>query len=205
MKTSFLPTEISELICTRISHDLIGNIGAISNAMELLSDDPSDVEDLKPLLENSSQTLASRMKFFRLAFGLKNAAPKEISELKSIIDSYLGTLGNPKMPIVMRSNIQNVSLYKIVMLGIMALADVFIRGGEIRAQETGEGLSFEAVSDFDLSVSKLENIQKTIEGNIPEENPALLAPIVYLLSLLDEAGATFSLKYQANQAVLNIK
>ncbi|HCU58984.1 MAG TPA: histidine phosphotransferase, partial [Alphaproteobacteria bacterium] len=57
--TTYLPTEIAELICTRISHDLIGNMGAISNAMELWEDDPSDVADLKPLLENSSQTLAA--------------------------------------------------------------------------------------------------------------------------------------------------
>ena len=48
--SSFSPTQIAELVCTRISHDLIGNIGAISNAMELMEDDPSDVEDLKPLL-----------------------------------------------------------------------------------------------------------------------------------------------------------
>lgn len=28
--------KLSELICTRISHDLIGNIGAVANAAELL-------------------------------------------------------------------------------------------------------------------------------------------------------------------------
>jgi len=205
MMTSFLPTDIAELICTRISHDLIGNIGAISNAMELLNEDPSDISDIKPLLENSSSLLAARMKFFRLAFGLKNAAPKEIGELNDIINAYLLTLGNPKTPIMMKSNLQNISLYKIVMLSIMALSDVFVRGGEIRVKETDDALSFEAVSDFDLSVSKLENIERAMEGVIPEENPALLAPIVYLLSFLKESGIKISLKYKANQAFLSVK
>ncbi len=203
--TAFLPTEIAELICTRISHDLIGNIGALSNAMELLEDDPSDVEDIKPLLESSSQTLAARMKFFRLAFGLKNAAPKEIGEMNAIVDAYLATLGNPKTPIVMKSNVQNVSLYKIVMLSVMALSDVFVRGGEIRANETDEGLSFEAVSDFELSPLKLENMKKAIAGTISEDNPALLAPVVYLSSFLNEAGVKLSLQCEANKAVLSVK
>ena len=203
--TTYLPTEIVELICTRISHDLIGNMGAISNAMELWEDDPSDVADLKPLLENSSQTLAARMKFFRLAFGLKNAAPKEISELNGIVEAYLATLGNPKTPILFKSNVQNVSLYKIVMLCVMALADVFVRGGEIKALEEDEGLTFEATSDFDLSASKVENIQKAIEGTVPEDNPALMAPIVYLLALLEEAGVKLVAKHQANKATLIVR
>lgn len=33
---------LSEIICTRISHDLIGNIGAVSNAVELLEDGDMD-------------------------------------------------------------------------------------------------------------------------------------------------------------------
>lgn len=202
---SFLPTEIAELVCTRISHDLIGNIGAISNAMELWEDDPSDTDDLVPLLQNGSQILISRMKFFRLAFGLKNAAPKEIGELNAIIDAYLATLGNPKTSIVMKSNLQNVSLYKIVMLSVMALADVFVRGGQIEVCETDDGLTFSASSDFDLSTSKLENIEKAIKGAIPEENPALLAPVVYLLSLLVETGIDLNLKYQDKKAVLTVK
>lgn len=202
---SFLPTEIAELVCTRISHDLIGNIGAISNAMELWEDDPSDTDDLVPLLQNGSQILISRMKFFRLAFGLKNAAPKEIGELNAIIDAYLATLGNPKTSIVMKSNLQNVSLYKIVMLSVMALADVFVRGGQIEVLETDDGLTFSASSDFDLSTSKLENIEKAIKGVIPEENPALLAPVVYLLNLLVETGIDLNLKYQDKKAVLTVK
>ena len=38
---------ISELICTRISHDLIGNIGAFANAVELLEDEDDDFIDEK--------------------------------------------------------------------------------------------------------------------------------------------------------------
>lgn len=202
--TQVLSPEIVELVCTRISHDLVGSIGTVSNALEMWEDDPEDVGSIKPLLENSAQTLGARMKFFRIAFGLKNAAPKEISELNGIIDKYLLTIGNAKAPIVMRSNIQNVSYYKILMLSVMALADVFVRGGEIKAFETEESLVFEATSDFELSASKLENMKNALKGKIPEENPALLAPVIYLNAFLSEAGVEIKLESSDKKAVLSV-
>ena len=67
-------TLISELICTRISHDLIGNIGAVSNAVELLEEGDMDfLDDIKSILKVSSTVLSARQKFFRMAFGLHNA------------------------------------------------------------------------------------------------------------------------------------
>ena len=200
-----LSTEIAELICTRISHDLVGGIGTISNALELWEDDPDDVLSLKPLLENSSQTLSARMKFFRIAFGLGNAAPKEIEELNKIIENYLATVGNSKTPIVMHSDVQNVSYYKILALCVMALADVFVRGGEIKASETDDSLTFEATSEFELSALKLENIKNAIEGKIPDENPALLAPVIYLSAFLSGAGVEMKLEYTDKEAVLSIR
>ena len=41
-------TELAELICTRISHDVIGNVGAVSNAVELLEE--GDMEDRKSVV-----------------------------------------------------------------------------------------------------------------------------------------------------------
>ena len=60
---------ISELICTRISHDLIGNIGAFANAVELLEDEDDDfIDEIKNTLKTSSEVLTARLKFFRMAF-----------------------------------------------------------------------------------------------------------------------------------------
>lgn len=202
--TQLLMAEIAELVCTRISHDLAGSIGTVSNALEMWEDDPDDVLSLKPLLDNSAQTLGARMKFFRMAFGLKNAAPKEMADLNTVIENYLLTIGNQKTPIVMHSNVQNVSYYKILMLAVMALADVFVRGGEIKASETDESLTFEAVSDFELSASKLDNMAKALNGKIPNENPALLAPVIYLNALLEGAGVEIKLEYSGKNALLRI-
>ena len=46
---------ISEIVATRLSHDLIGNIGAVANAVELLNEgDEEDREDIGNILNFSS-------------------------------------------------------------------------------------------------------------------------------------------------------
>lgn len=74
MENTLSVSEISELVCTRISHDLIGNIGAVSNAVELLEEGDMDfMDDIRSILKVSSGVLTARLKFFRMAFGVDNA------------------------------------------------------------------------------------------------------------------------------------
>ena len=143
--------DITELVCTRMCHDLVGNVGVLSNALELMKEDPSDDEDLTSLLQDSAKILSSRLKFFRLAFGLKNAQPKDMSDFKNVVENYLSTLGNPQTPVQISLNLQTVSLYKIVMLCVMALADTFIKGGKIDVTEQESSLVFELSSNFNLA------------------------------------------------------
>ena len=61
--------ELSELIGSRICHDLISPLGAISNGLELLS--MTGVEE-SPELELIAQSIAnanSKIRFFRIAYG----------------------------------------------------------------------------------------------------------------------------------------
>ena len=51
---------ISEIVATRLSHDLIGNIGAVANAVELLNEgDEDDREDIGNILNFSSKVSVS--------------------------------------------------------------------------------------------------------------------------------------------------
>ncbi len=203
--TDIAQTQVAELICTRISHDLIGNIGSISNALELMEDDPSDITDVTPILKSSASTLIARLKFFRLAFGLKNAAPKNLEEMQNIAQNYIDTIGSMKSKISILWQIKNISLYKIAYLSIMALCDTLIKGGHLEVLETNEALSIKAKSDFDLSLSKLENMQNALMDDMTGDNPALMAPIVYLKNLVGEVGVEVSLAYQAKEALLSIR
>ncbi len=196
--------QLSEIICTRLSHDLIGNIGAVANAIELLDDDPESFADVKPILELSSKVLSSRLKFFRLAFGLSNAAVKNIDELKTIANNYLATIGNRNFPINLNLFLNTPELYKIALLCIMTLSDVFIKGGTIEATETETGVTFKATSSHSLSISKLQTLQNLLAGNIAEENPAQVAPLAYLQAMLSSSDVKTNITFSELEAILQI-
>lgn len=196
--------ELSELICTRISHDLIGNIGAVANAVELMDEDPEAVDDAKPILSISSKVLTARLKFFRLAFGLNNTGVKTTAEIIKQSEEYIATIGSHTSPIKLNFNLTTPALYKIVMLGVMTMADAFIRGGELSIAETASGLTFTADSQSALSAGKLAVMQEVLNGKMPEENPAQSAPLIYMMRLLNDSAVNITIAASENKAVLQI-
>lgn len=196
--------ELSELICTRISHDLIGNIGAVANAVELMDEDPEAIDDAKSILSISSKVLTARLKFFRLVFGLNNTGVKTIAEITAPAEEYIATVGSRTAPIKLNFNISTPALYKIVMLGIMVMSDVFIRGGELSISETVNGLTFTADSQSALSAGKLAVMQKVLNAEMPAENPAQSAPLIYMMRLLNDTPVKITVSYTEKQAVLQI-
>ena len=190
MKDIFL----SEILATRLSHDLIGNIGAVANAIELLNDgDEDDKEDISNILNFSSNVLSKRLKFFRLCFGLSNASVKNMEELKDITKDYLLTLGNPNFPIDLELNISTPKIYKLVMPSVMMMADTIIKGGKINVIQTDESLIIEANSSSPLNTNKLNNIANILKGNDVEDNISSYAPIYYLISYLAGSGVVMNI------------
>ena len=181
---------LTEIIATRLSHDLIGNIGAVSNAVELLKEgDENDLDDVNNILEFSSSVLAKRLKFFRLCFGMSNASVKDLDELKKIVSEYLETIGNPNYKIAYKQDISTQKIYKFIMPSVMMMADVIIKGGEIVVKQTDNALMIEVNSSEKLNISKLEDIKKILNNQEVNENISSFAPLYYLLAYTNKAKA----------------
>ena len=61
---------VTELLCSKICHDLVSSVSAINNGMELLTDLDSGMRDeAMSLIGDSSRQVAHRLEYFRLAFG----------------------------------------------------------------------------------------------------------------------------------------
>lgn len=61
--------DLAALVGSRICHDLISPIGAISNGVELLSLTDGDTGAEMDLINESVQNAAARIRFFRIAYG----------------------------------------------------------------------------------------------------------------------------------------
>jgi len=64
---------LTELISSRICHDLISPVGAIGNGLELMEAMGSASPELE-LVGLSAQSAQAKLKFFRVAFGASNGA-----------------------------------------------------------------------------------------------------------------------------------
>lgn len=172
---------ISELICTRISHDLIGNIGATSNAVELMEDGDMDIlEDVKNILKTSSFNLLARMKFFRLTFGLDNKNLEDIPLVKQIAKDYLSSLGSDTSSITLDFSIETPSYIKSALTLLMICADLIIRDGSIKIFNQSNQIFATVSKQQRLSIDKIAKIDAIINGNT-DYIDANSAPLAFLI------------------------
>lgn len=172
---------ITQLVCTRLSHDIIGNIGAVANAVELLEEGDMDfIDDIKSILKTSSVNLSSRLKFFRMAFGLANSNLDDLNLVKETAQNYLSTLGNKDFPIKLDFAVSNPAKRKTALLMIMVLADILLRGGTLKVYESPQGLIAETSTANRVSTDKLVRIQNVIQSGTVEPD-AGLAPLIALM------------------------
>ena len=179
---------VTELACTRISHDLIGNIGAVANAVELMEEGDMDFfDDIKEILKVSSAVLSARMKFFRMAFGLDNANLTDADLVEKTTKDYLKSIGNKNFPIILNVENYSIKFSRIMMLAVMIMADLIIKGGEINVFEKNCKLFVNISAVSKVSTPKLEAILALLSGQ-KEEYLAQYAPVFYLKNLLNLSG-----------------
>ncbi|MEO0486677.1 MAG: histidine phosphotransferase family protein [Pseudomonadota bacterium] len=81
-------SQISPLVGSRICHDLINPLGAISNGVELLSMTPGLNGPEVALISESIEAANARIRFFRVAFGATSETQVlEDAEVSSILTS----------------------------------------------------------------------------------------------------------------------
>ena len=89
--------ELASLLCSRLCHDLLSPVGALSNGLELLAEekDPDMRQRCFELLEQSARTSADKLRFFRLAFGAGGGFGESIpwAEPRAVVDALVGNNG----------------------------------------------------------------------------------------------------------------
>lgn len=79
---------LTDLIGSRICHDLISPLGAISNGVELISMNGHAASPEMNLISESIENANARIRFFRIAFGAASPGQKvAISEITSILQA----------------------------------------------------------------------------------------------------------------------
>ena len=93
--------DLASMLCSRLCHDMLSPVGALSNGLELLADekDPEMRKRCFELLEQSAKASADKLKFFRLAFGAAGGFGEmvPVAEPRALITALLGDSGRTQL------------------------------------------------------------------------------------------------------------
>ena len=135
--------DLASLLCSRLCHDMLSPVGALSNGLELLRDekDPEMRKRCMELLEQSAKASADKLKFFRLAFGAAGGFGQmvPVHEARALIAALIGDSGR----ITLDWTVSSEELPKAAVKTLLNLAaigiEALVRGGtlEVGAELTG--------------------------------------------------------------------
>ncbi|MFT4026941.1 MAG: histidine phosphotransferase family protein [Novosphingobium sp.] len=164
--------ELASLLCSRLCHDMLSPVGALSNGLELLADekDPEMRKRCFELLEQSARISTDKLKFFRLAFGAAGGFGDmvPVAEARAVIDALVGNngrievqwaLGGDSLPKPAVKTMLNLAL-----IGIEAL----VRGGTLDiGAELREGASEIVIRAAGPRIAFDPVVGQALEGKLP--------------------------------------
>ena len=198
-------TDLAALLCSRLCHDLLSPVGALSNGLELLADekDPEMRQRCFELLEQSARISTDKLKFFRLAYGAAggfgDAVP--VAEPRALIEGLVA--GNERLTLewaVAETTLPKPAVK--VLLNVAAIGvDALIRGGTLSiGAESRDGATEIAVRAAGPRVAFDANIGKALDGSLADDELTGKTAPAHLIRLLAEelgGGVQYALSAEA--------
>jgi len=165
---------VTELLASRLCHDLVGPIGAVNNGLELLADEIDDMgpEALK-LASDSAARAARALQYFRFAYGMAGSrVGGNLDELRELAVNFFGSekvklswLDQP-LPAEVPENLGKL-LLNMLLVGVEALP----MGGRLAAAVADEsgGLRVSVTATGDKAALRPETMPALAPGAKPED------------------------------------
>lgn len=171
MTTSSL--DLASLLCSRLCHDLLSPVGALSNGLELLADeqDPDMRQRCFELLEQSARISTDKLKFFRLAFGAAGGFGDMIpvSEVRALVDALI--VDNDRITIqwdLVGDSLPKPAIKTLLNFALIGL-DALIRGGVLEiAGESSNDVSEVVVRAAGSKIAFDPDIGRALDGTLAD-------------------------------------
>lgn len=198
-------TDLAALLCSRLCHDLLSPVGALSNGLELLAEerDPEMRKRCMELLEQSARISADKLKFFRLAYGAAGGFDSEVpvDEPQALVRALVSA--NERIELqwaVAEQTLPKVAVKVLLNLSAIAI-DALIRGGTLAiGAEKRNGATEIALRAAGPRVAFDGNIGKALDGSLPPEDLSGRTAPAHLVRLLTQergGGLQFALTGEA--------
>jgi histidine phosphotransferase ChpT len=186
--------DLAALLCSRLCHDMLSPVGALSNGLELLATekDPEMRKRCMELLEQSARISTDKLKFFRLAFGAAGGFGEmvPIAEPRALVDALVSNNDRitvnwalagdslPKQAVKTLLNLALIGIEALVRGGSLDIgAELAGNASEIVIRATGPRIAFD------------KDVGRALDGSLPQsELSSKTAPAAMLQQLANGLG-----------------
>lgn len=146
---------LSQLVCSRLCHDLVGAAGAVNAGLEILAEMGALDDSAMDLARKSGHELTRRLAFFRVAFGAGGAGSNgaEVTSLRALAMDFLeGSNARLDWP-DFGDGVREIDpvMGKLLLNLILIASECLPRGGTVTVQiaevDGGVGLAISAAGD----------------------------------------------------------
>jgi histidine phosphotransferase ChpT len=194
--TSTNSLDLASLLCSRLCHDLLSPVGALTNGLELLADerDPEMRQRCMELLEQSAKISADKLKFFRLAFGAAGGFGEMVplDDARTVVDALAANNGRIEINWQLSGDALPKATVKVMLNFALMAIDALVRGGTIDiAADLRESASELVVRASGARIAFDADVGRALAGTLPsEEFSSRTAPAAMLRELATSLGGT---------------
>lgn len=189
--------DFASLLCSRLCHDLLNPVGAITNGLELLADetDPAMRAQCLDLLAESTRVSAAKLKFYRLAFGSAGGYGDVVPapEIKAAVNGMFAASGRLTIDWMVGEDMI-AKLHAKVLLNLALIAgEALPRGGTLTiALEHGDGAVDVAVRSEGPRLTLDSEVRKALCGEAAStDTTTRTVAAVMVRELVRAQGGTF--------------
>lgn len=186
--------DLASLLCSRLCHDLLSPVGAMSNGLELLAEekDPEMRKRCMELLEQSARISADKLKFFRLAFGAAGGFGESVpvDEPKALIDALVANNGRISVQWALGAAMLPKNAVKVLLNLALIGIEALVRGGTLDVgAEQREGASEIVIRAAGPRIAFDPLVGQALDGSLaPADLSSRTAPAVMIQQLAVQAG-----------------
>ncbi|AXK41912.1 histidine phosphotransferase family protein [Erythrobacter aureus] len=200
--------DLAAMLCSRLCHDMLSPVGALSNGLELLAmeTDPEMRANVMQLLEQSALISTNKLKFFRLAFGAAGGFGEhvEVAEPQALIEALIADKGNITINWALAEPTLGKPAVKVLLNFAQIAIDALVRGGTLDiGAEVRDGACEIVVRAGGPKIAFDETIGKALDGSLDRSELTSRTAAAHMINLLaSESGGGLQYHKGADMLVL---
>ncbi|KZL20874.1 hypothetical protein PsAD2_01369 [Pseudovibrio axinellae] len=197
--------DLAALVASRVCHDIISPVGAITNGLEVLDEEGNeDMADFAmDLIRKSARQASAKLQFARLAFGAAGSAGAEI-DLGDAQEVATGYMSNEKanlewgLPRLLMPKNQ----VKLILNLLLLMNQCVPRGGTISISMAGDAQAPDFLLKAEGTNARIPQVvSEILSGQEPERIDAHTVQPIYAVLLAEEAGLNIGLSKDGDAVI----